>query len=111
MLVYSLRGEQLQRFNFYSGALGVKKVLFSPGFEMVAIGCHNQEIRLLNTTTWTEAATLSHPDSITLDSNTVVYREEAVGGPVAAHVHRHGGDTQVLSLPITPKFVFLTYTR
>ena len=60
VLVYSAAGRCLGDYSAYDNALGIKRVLWSPSSQLLAVGSYDQAVRLLNNATWRVTSSLKH---------------------------------------------------
>ena len=79
ILFYALDGTLLQNYVAYENALGVRAVQFAPSSQFVAIGSYDEQVRILDTYTWSVLAEYKHTASVAgVAGNSVPVFEEVL---------------------------------
>jgi len=74
VLIYTIDGRCLSVYKAYEWALGVKRVVWSPTSQFLAVGSYDQKIQLLNHITWKSICAFTHSTTIQT-ANVTVYKE------------------------------------
>ena len=81
VLLYSADGRRLHEpFAASPNALGVKRVAWSPGGELVAVGSYDEHVRVLSAATWRPVLDAAHPAVPLGPAGAMLFRQRAVGG-------------------------------
>nr|CAB3267764.1 WD repeat-containing protein WRAP73 [Phallusia mammillata] len=84
ILIYTMDGRCLSTYKAYEWALGVKRAVWSPTSQFLAVGSYDQKVRLLNHITWKSISEFSHTSTVQA-SNVVVYGEKESRPEIPKH--------------------------
>ena len=74
MLIYSLDGRCLSKYQAYESGLGVKSVSWSPNGQSLAVGSYDQMLRVLNHLTWKVFAEFMHLSTVRAPCSAAVFK-------------------------------------
>ncbi|KVI04530.1 WD repeat-containing protein WRAP73 isoform X1 [Cynara cardunculus var. scolymus] len=75
VLIYSLDGRCLSKYQAYESGLGVKSVSWSPNGQSLAVGSYDQMLRVLNHLTWKVFAEFMHLSTVRAPCSAAVFKE------------------------------------
>ncbi|CAI9295789.1 unnamed protein product [Lactuca saligna] len=75
VLIYSLDGRCLSKYQAYESGLGVKSVSWSPNGQSLAVGSYDQMLRVLNHLTWKVFAEFTHLSTVRAPCSAAVFKE------------------------------------
>ncbi|KAL8224046.1 hypothetical protein R6Q57_019521 [Mikania cordata] len=75
VLIYSLDGRCLSKYQAYESGLGVKTVSWSPNGQSLAVGSYDQMLRVLNHLTWKVFAEFMHLSILRAPCSAAVFKE------------------------------------
>ncbi|KAL9995136.1 putative transcription factor WD40-like family [Helianthus debilis subsp. tardiflorus] len=75
VLIYSLDGRCLSKYQAYESGLGVKSVSWSPNGQSLAVGSYDQMLRVLNHLTWKVFAEFMHLSTLRAPCSAAVFKE------------------------------------
>eukprot|EP00026_Physarum_polycephalum_P009526 Phypoly_transcript_09653.p1 GENE.Phypoly_transcript_09653~~Phypoly_transcript_09653.p1 ORF type:complete len:449 (+),score=50.72 Phypoly_transcript_09653:22-1347(+) len=80
VFLYSPDGRQVEKYQAYEHALGIKSVEWSSSSQFLSIGSYDQKLRVLNHLTWKVLGEFSHSPAVT--STIAIYHEVDIPEPL-----------------------------